>query len=78
MQAKRPLEAFDDVLKCREQVKNHVALTRAKETEQERANHRKSAKEHKAASNLRAKESEKEKASCRKGMQWALHAWCMM
>ena len=31
-QEKRALEAFDDVLKRREQVKNRVAQTRAKET----------------------------------------------
>ena len=32
-QSKRALEAFDDVMKRREQVKNHVALSRAKETD---------------------------------------------
>ena len=36
-QAKRALEAFNDVLKLREQVKNCVAQTRAKETEKGKA-----------------------------------------
>ena len=39
-QAKRALEAFNDVLKRREQVKNCVAQTRAKETEKEKASQR--------------------------------------
>ena len=48
-QAKRALEALD-VLNRREQVKNHVAQTRAKETEQKRASQRKHLREHIAAS----------------------------
>ena len=43
-QAKRALEAFNDVLKLREQVKNCVAQTRAKETEQEKASQRNNGK----------------------------------
>ena len=41
IQAKRALESFEVVLKHREQVKNHVTLSRAKETEKEKASHRK-------------------------------------
>ena len=37
---KQALEAFNDVLKHREQVKNRVAQTRAKETEKEKASQR--------------------------------------
>ena len=44
------IEAFDDVIKRREQFKNHIALMRAKETEQERASRRKGDRKHKAAS----------------------------
>ena len=36
-QAKRALQAFDDVLKRREQVKNCIAQTRAEETEKQKA-----------------------------------------
>ena len=53
-----------DVIKRREQVKNHIALSRAKETEQERASRRKGDKERKAAS--RAKGTDLEKADHRK------------
>ena len=60
---KQALEAFDDVIKRREQVKNRVAQTRAKETEQEKASQRMSDKAHKTTS--RAKETEQEKASRR-------------
>ena len=60
---KRALEACDDVLRRREQVKNRVAHTRAKETENEKASQRMSDKAHKKAS--RAKETEQEKASQR-------------
>ena len=48
-QEKRALEAFDDVLKRIEQVKNRVAQTRAKETENEKASQRMSDKAHKTA-----------------------------
>ena len=58
-QEKRALEAFDDVLKRREQVKNRVAQTRAKETENEKASQRMSDKAHKTAS--RAKKLNKRK-----------------
>ena len=60
----RALEAFDDVIKHREQVRDHIALMRAKQTEQERASHRKSVKEHMVAS--RAKETDLERADRRK------------
>ena len=63
-QSKGALEAFDDIVKRREQVKNHVALSRAKETEQERAIRRKGDKERNAAS--RAKETDLEKTDRRK------------
>ena len=66
-QSKRALEAFDDVIKRREQVKNHVALMRAKEIEQERASHRKGDKERKATS--RAKETDLEKTDRRKSVK---------
>ena len=61
-QAKRALEALDDILKRREQVKNRVAQTRAKETEKEKASRRMSDKAHKTAS--RAKETVFERAYC--------------
>ena len=60
-QSIRALEAFDDVIKRREQVRDHIALMRAK---QERASHRKSVKEHMVAS--RAKETDLERADRRK------------
>ena len=63
-QSIRALEAFDDVIKRREQVRDHIALMRAKQTEQERASHRKSVKEHMVAS--RAKETDLERADRRK------------
>ena len=63
----RALEALDDVLNRREQVKNRVAQTRVKETEQEKASRRNNDKAHKTA--CRAKETEQERASSRKHLR---------
>ena len=52
-QGERALETLDDVLKRREQVKNRVAQTRAKETEQEKASQRMSDKAYKTASRVK-------------------------